>query len=355
VPFTFADGWIQLAAVNFANTQTQVFAIRRASLLDGIPAWWSEKLTYWKRPAVAPATDRPREAGSLGTLKIDTWRFLADRDGVVSAKDGWQGAGFDDRAWENLSTGPWTSLKPELKDYAGIGLYRTAFTLPAGWKGSSISLNLYGDRSPNIFGKAEFFLNGQRIAGPAFDADLMRAGSPARIVIDGQLVPGPNLLAVRISDGAEVGRERFAGFGGSVYLAAEAPLTPAIDLASPWSLVQADGSTTEVPFPVTMATGACLAKEVAIPASWAGRGIWLRLETTTPWIEGLMVNGKLLLPARFRRMGSNVEWNISPWVEAGRTARIELWGRALPLFSAVDQAKAAVAMDLLSARIGCLP
>ena len=80
--------------------------------------------------------------GKLGTLKIDTWKFLADRDGKVSAQSDWTSSRFDDGSWGAMETGPWSSLKQELKDYAGIGLYRTSFTIPAAWQGSSVSLNL---------------------------------------------------------------------------------------------------------------------------------------------------------------------------------------------------------------------
>ena len=75
-----------------------------------------------------------------------------------------------------------------------------------------------------------------------------------------------------------------------------------------------------------------------------------------------MVNGKLLLSAQFRRLGRYVEWNVTPWVDAGKTARVELWGSTLPLYrrnagGSYDPKRLPpdVKMDMLSARIGCVP
>jgi len=358
VPFGYSDGWIQLKDVQFGNTETRVFAVKRANLVDGLSFWWAEKTTYWKKSAVPVVKDEPRDAGKLGTFKIDSWKFLADRDGKVSMQDAWTSSQFDDRSWSAIETGPWNSLKDELRDYTGIGLYRKSFTIPAAWKGSSISLNLYGDRSPALFGDAEFFVNGRKIDDPLFQQDLKASSYAARIVLDGDLSGKGIVLAVKIKGGAQLAGEAFNGFGGSVYLAAEKPLRPALDLGGQWTLARQDGSSTAVSFPASKAAGKFIAKDFQIPTAWAGRDVYFRLETETPWLTGIMVNGKLLLPAQFRKMGRYVEWNIAEWVEPGKPARVELWGNTLPLYqrNGSDPKKPPpdIKMDLLFARVGCI-
>lgn len=354
VRFKYADGWIHLKGIKFDSVGTKVFAIKRAGLAGGIPYWWSEKTTYWKNSGVPEARDEVRDAGKLGTLKFDTWKFLPDRNGAVSAQNGWIAPRFDDASWDAIETGPWNSLKSELKDYAGIGLYRAAFTIPAEWKGSSVSLNLYGDRMPKVFGDAEFYLNGRKIEGEPFQRDLGQASYPARVVIDDLLAGPRNVLAVKIKGGAKWAGEDFSGFAGSVYLAAEKPMSQTIDLGGPWTIVRQDGSSSSIAFPGAAASGKYLAKDAAIPANWAGRQIYLKINAATPWLEGIMVNGRLLLPAQFRKMGTYAEWNVTQWVDPGKLLRVELWGKGLPLYEALDPKKPQTdsKMDLLSAKIG---
>lgn len=255
-----------------------------------------------------------------------------------------------------METGLWNSLKDDLKDYAGIGLYRTSFTIPAEWKGKSVSLNLYGDRSPATFGDTEFFINGKKLDGASFGPDTKASGYGARIVIDGHLAGAVNVLAVKFKGGATLAKEPFNGFGGSVYLAAEKPLSPAVNLDESWVLNKQDGSLSAISLPISHAAGKFIAKEFEIPGSWAGRQIYLRIETETPWLTAAMVNGKLLLSAQFRKLGRFIEWNVTPWVQPGKNTRVELWGNALPLYNPYDPKKPPVEtmMNLSSAKMGCV-
>lgn len=355
VPFLYSDGWVHLKGIDFASSETKVFSIKRADLANGLPFWWAEKTKYWKKAVVPVVADEPRESGKLGSLKIDSWKFLADRDGKVSAAGDWSAPQFNDNSWGAIETGPWNSLREELKDYAGTGLYRKAFSLPAEWKGSSISLNLYGDRAPKIFGSAEFFLNGKRVEGAQFQRDLGSPGYPARFVVDNLLAGKDNVLAVKIEGGGKVAGESFSGFGGSVYLVAQRPLAPVLDLGGEWTLVRQDGSSSPVSFPVAGVAGKYIAKNFDIPMAWAGREIVLRVETETPWLEGIMINGRLLVAPAYRRLGRYVEWKVTPSVQPGKRARVELWSKALPLFAPYDPRSVPPdkAMDLLSAKIGC--
>ena len=358
VPFEYADGWVVLKDVHFDNTQTKVFSIKRADLAAGIPFWWNEKLTYWKACNVPADKAETCSSAVRGTLKFDEWKFDADRYGKVSAQSDWNAQGFNDRAWDKIGLGPWNELKEDLKDYAGTGLYRASFTIPDAWKGSAITLNLASPQVPAVLGEAEFFINGKKVENVLFSKESKQPhmGYSTRVVIDPLLEKGTNVLAVAIKGGAKWGGEVLSGFGGVVYLAAEKPMNPMLDLGASWSLAKQEESSATSPFSPVNAKGKYLSKDFEVPATWAGRSIYLRVETETPWLAGIFVNDKLLVAPSFRRLGRYVEWNISAWIHPGKSNHIELWSSAIPLYNSSEKssAHAETKLDLISAKIGCL-
>lgn len=358
VPFDYADGWVTLKGIEFPSFETRIFAVKRADIADGIPFWWAEKTTYWKASPVTFAPAPPSIPAEPETQQLSTFKFLADRDAAASATPGWTSPEFDDRSWREMPVGPWNLAAPDLKDFAGIGLYRTAFTLPANWSGRSISLNLFSAIAPPVFGDAQFWLNGQPLPATAFRGSLKAVDgkAPVGASIDGLLVPGRNILAIKITGGASWGGEIFSGFGGVIYLAAQRHLTPAIDLEPAFAAVQEDGTIARGDANGASVTGRNLAADVDIPAGWTGRNIWLRIETGTGWIKGIFVNGKLLIAPLTASLGTSFEWNVTNYVSPDQKTHIELWGSPLPLFDRYDPATApqVCAMDLKEAQIGCL-
>ena len=355
VPFDYVDGWVVLKDQAFENTQTRVFAADRAGFTAAMPFWWGEKVKYWLRndfPAATP--DTPPDPSKLGTITIDPWKFLADRDGSVGAKDGWASAGFDDSAWDTLATGPWNSLREDLKDYTGVGLYRATFDLPPSWRGSDVTLNLYG-RIPPVFGAATFYLNGRKIEDETFLKESVQlAECPFRTDITRFLVPGKNTLAVKIKGGASWGGGTFSGFGGTVYLRESKPLQPRAELKTGWTLVGADNKSSAVHLPLGKVTGKYLACNFDIPPAWRGKKIYLRVATPSSWLFAIMVNGRTAQSPRFSWFGKYAELNITPFLGPEKTCRIELWGRAYAGSDYPKDVKPATEMDLTSAEVGCL-
>lgn len=356
IPFDYSDGWIKLSRQAFDNMETRVFAIKRADLVGGLPFWWGEKITYWKSPALPKPAEIATDTAQQGALQIDTWKFLADRDTAVSSQPAWNAVSFDDSAWKSVTTGPWNFQSSDLKRYSGTGLYRTSFTVPREWNGSTIYLNLYSTNAPYVMGDAEFFVNGKRIQDTRFDQEITQnaRGYAPRIAINPFLTAGRNALSVQIKGSKPWGGENLSGFGGAVYLSAESPLHATVDLTKDWTCVAQNDSPTTVSTPIGSVQGKYLAKEFAVPASWSGHDVRLRLETDSAWLKGVLVNGKLLVAPGFRGLGRFVEWNVASLIKPGERARIELWGDALPLYGASDKTAAESKLDLISARIGCL-
>ena len=357
VPFDYVEGWVVLPKVTFENTQTRVFATDRATLVGGLPVWWGEKTTYWPKtelPALAPAP--VQNAASLGTLKIDPWKFLADRDGTAQADPQWTSASFNETAWGTLGTGPWNTLRDDLKDFTGVGLYRANFELPENWNGSAVDLCLFAGNPPCVLGQATFYVNGKKIEDARFLKEITNSGlgfAPSTC-INPFLVPGKNQLAIAIKGGGTWADGTFSGFGGTVYLRKHQPLSPKTTLGDGWKLVQPDGKSTPVTLPVTKATGQHLACDFAVPATWTQGDLYLRLDTTRAWVRAIMVNGKSLMSPRFSEFGHSIELNLSSYVAPGQTCHLELWGKPYAEFSDPAKVPATREMDLGEAEIGLM-
>lgn len=284
MPFDYAEGWVVLKNVSFENTQTRAFAVDRSTLVGGLPFWWAEKTKYWTRTEEnPPAPIAVPDAVELGTIKLDAWKFLADRDDQIHADTRWTAAAFNDSTWDAIVTGPWNTLHADLRDYAGVGLYRTTVVIPRQWAGSSIRLNLYGNLQPCIFGNATFYVNGKKLEDADFLKDLVHPlNSPAQTSLDRLLVLGQNVLAVEIKGGANWAQSSFSGFGGTVYLSEIKPLEPSVALGADWELAQSDGTSTPAALPLAKAHAQYLARDFALPASWDRGSVYLRLDTATP-------------------------------------------------------------------------
>ncbi|MEI8195183.1 MAG: hypothetical protein WCI73_04675, partial [Phycisphaerae bacterium] len=319
-----------------------------------IPFWWAEKTKYWSKTAVPVTPDIAADPVKLGTLKLDPWKFRADRDDKIHADERWTAAGFNDSAWDTLGTGPWNSLRADLQDYSGVGLYRATFEIPRQWTGSAISLNLYGNLQPCVFGTPTFYLNGKKLEDAAFLNDLGHPiHSPAKTSLDRLLVPGKNVLAVEIKGGAEWAKSTFSGFGGTVYLSETKPLAPTVALGAGWQLVQSDGKSAATALPLAKAKGQYLVRDFDLPTAWSHRSVYLRIDTATIWLHAIRINDKFITAPSFRGFGKNEALNITPYIVPGKACRIELWGRSFPGMGDPKSIPAATELNLLQAEIGC--
>lgn len=94
------------------------------------------------------------EAAEVGVFRADSpeersvsldgeWRFNLDREtkkGSGEAKNGWEGADFDDSGWGRIRVG--ASWESQGHNYDGIAWYRARVMIPSEWKGQALVLML---------------------------------------------------------------------------------------------------------------------------------------------------------------------------------------------------------------------
>ena len=329
---TRPDGWIDIPSVKFAKYDTRIFAVnRRGTVADAIPAWWAEKLKYWKKSSdelakiPAPPNDSADEPEAI---QFDNWSFQTDLDGTICKSGAWTQPGFDAKTWKTIPSGSWKLLDPDLKAYDGIGLYRKDFTIPAAWKGHVITLNLLDYAACE---KGEFSINGVKVY--EFKVGSFQRAQGIHPLLNFDItkllhLEGANTLSVKVEGGKDL-----AGVCGAVWVAPERVLSPSIDLNGTWSCVMKDFVTAkEVSIPGKM-FGRYLKREVEIPADWAGKQIFLHLETPANLFGAIVVNGiPKCFTASLKPFGTRQEMNLTPFLKPGQRNIVELWpGATIPV------------------------
>ncbi|WP_165224206.1 hypothetical protein [Aquisphaera insulae] len=344
------DGWIRIRGMSFEPQGTRAFSVRRGVFAAAIPFWWAEKVKYWARRD-GPRIATPEAHGTSQpvrlprTLVFESWRFLADRDGRTSATTDWLRPDFDDAKWIELSPIPWNIDRDDLRDYRGIGLYRDSFNVPESWAGRRVVLCLSSFDTPIVHDEGEFLLNGRPVT-------TYRAHGWSQMYqydVTDQIVPGENVLAVRVRPGKE-----FAGLSGGIWIQAEERLDPVTDLSRGWQIHEAPGRPPRrFDLPGT-AKGEHLAREVEIPASWAGRSVLIHVETGTQWLGSIVVNGRPINYNGFQHpFGLRAEVNVTAAIRPGATNRIELWPfRTIPA-KGPDARFEPAEIEVRVIRIGC--
>ena len=338
------DGWVHIAQAEIAPQSIAVFGSPRGSLLDGLPIWWGEKTKYWKHSdAVAPvAPAAPRE-----NLPMTQWRFAADPDGKLSGSEAWIATGFADGGWKSAPSGLWDIIFDDraLRQYRGVALYRNTFTVPTGWKGHRIALNLYSYDTPIVYDDAEFYLNGKLVTTYQAHGGYQHYNYD----VTGLLRPGTNVLAVKVTGG-----KQFAGIAGPVWLQMEQKLAPALDLAGPWTAVKQDYLTEETIQLPGVATARYLARNVAVPAAWANKTVYLHVETERQWMASVVVNGHAINVFGLAQFPLRADVNITPYLKPGQDNRIEFWPNAtIPGFF-YKNTREEEKVDVVLVRMGCI-
>ena len=312
---------MSIKGVHFDPYQVKVFAVRRGTLAGGLPVWWDEKLTHWKRtPAQMEAQEMtlPKPGGTVGeaVIPLEKWRFQTDPDHGI-AKGAWTAVSFDDSTWNVREAGPWNFFDSALKDYHGTGLYRIKFTVPPEWKDQRILLCLYDFDLPIVYDMGNFFINGTKVA--SYKAHGW--SQTYNYDVTAQVHPGENELALEAIGGPKLG-----GLGGSVWIESRAPFTSSIDLTGTWQAVKSDWLTkVDAPVPGT-SRAKYLTREVEIPADWKGRTVFVDWETKSQWVGCVVINGKPLCYNAFAHpFGLITRLNVTQYLKPGETNRIEIW------------------------------
>jgi hypothetical protein len=199
-----------------------------------VEVWWKEKTKFWTRrypvtPALAPP---PEDPANPPVISFDQWQFLADRDGTVSKTDDWTAPALADStasaaAWRAADNEPWNLQFDDLKDYSGVGLFRSRpFALPAAWKNQRITLNATGLLG-YCWTSFSLYLNGQQV-----DNFL----HPLRTVdLTAMLKPTGNVLCIKLTGRPTGGDFPLSGLvGGAFWLEPQIAPGQTISLLGPW-------------------------------------------------------------------------------------------------------------------------
>ncbi|MEW6357852.1 MAG: DUF4838 domain-containing protein [Planctomycetota bacterium] len=122
-----------------------------------------------------------------------TWRFSLDKDDV-GQKQGWSKTDFDDSAWKPIEIGKtWESQGYE---YDGFAWYRVAFEIKPDWAKQPLAIHFGA-----VDGEAWVYWNGTLLGEhKGWDEPFTLPIKPELIRTD-----GPNVIAVRVFDGANAG------------------------------------------------------------------------------------------------------------------------------------------------------
>ena len=353
VPFTYANGQVTIANVGIPERENRVFGVQRTSLAGGIPTWWEEKLSYWQSTALAgsavsmASSDpmKPADPSGLQTVSADQWKVRALTEEAAPLDAGWQIPGYDDHAWLDMKSGPWSFQTEQLKNFKGMALYRFRFQAPAAWSGHRVVLGLYSQDGPIVYDHGVFALNGQPVA--SYDAGPHDTETYNYDVTD-QLKPGENVLSITVKGGVE-----FGGPAGAIWLAAEPKLEEAKEMIAGWQVVARDRKTTQPASLPGKAHGSYIFREINLPASFRGKNVFLHLEMPYQWLGLVLVNGHPLynFPGG-QNYGTRVDINLSPFYKVDQPNRIELWPFSTePRGPGVSQSEEAD-MNLSVVRIG---
>ena len=348
VDFTYADGWVQLKNVTLPPFGTVIYGVQRASLSAGLDEWWMEKTKFWTRRApLTPAVEPRPDPANPPTISFENWRFLADQDGSVSKTTDWAAPAFADAAWRSADNEPWNLLFDDLKDYGGVGLYRSRpFSLPAGWKNRPLILHVDGGLGYVSTG-CTAYVNGQKL--PA----LRR-----RQDVTALLQPTGNVFCLQLTGKKPGGDWPLSGLVGCAFwLQPEITLAPTMSLLGDWTSFAGDWTTTQpVTLPGTdlkltdggnMKPGLNpvltnhLVRDVDIPAAWRGQQVYLHAITpqmNTVWpltrvqfsgLTGgvLFINGHAIPLDSHPNQPLDQLLNVTQYVKFGQSNRLELWPR----------------------------
>lgn len=338
VDFVAKDGGIAIKNVNFGGYEVKAFAVKRKTMVEGLPIWWGEKTFYWRRGAEeraaaaasfpAPPLDNPH------VIAFDVWKFQPDRDGALAAATTWRRPEFDDRSWKTMKIGPWNILDPTLRDYRGAGLYRRKFVLPPDWSNKQVLLSLYSFDTPIAYDFGRFFINGLPVA----DYSARGWSQTLNYDVTSKLHPGENVLAVEVHGGPQ-----FSGLGGAIWLEAEPPLQSAVDLASGWRVVAKEGAPPVNISGPPRARGLYLVRDFDAPPNWRGQTVYLEISSSAQWLRSVLINGKPINYNGFMHpFGLWTRINLAPYLRPG--------SNRLKLVSSGENG----AIQMTTARIGAL-
>ncbi len=313
VEFTWNRGEVCMAGLALPQRAVRVLAVENPRPLAAVAHWFAEKCRYEGRaPEIKLANEPP--APPATAIVFNDFRFRP-ADAGARQELGWLDESTDRRPWKPQGYGFWDE---QGQPAHGVGLYRQTFRVPEAWRGRRVLLACMSYDYPVFLEKAEFYVNG-RAAGQYnghawanFDV----------LDITPHLVPGENRLAVRVD--AEQVR---GGYLGQMVAYPLENLQDMRDLRQGWRLYDDNQHYRSVSLPLR-AAGRHLETDVALPANWRGKDVYLEFEVADRWVGILVVNGRVISYNQSLHPYPNImQVNLYPWAKPGQTNRVELWPR----------------------------
>ena len=332
VPFTWANGSVQVPDIDLDLNAVKVFAIARNDASGAVQHWFSEKQRYETRPILGKPTETIKPVPPATAVVMDSWRFRQS-DATAKTDPMWLSEPTTGAAWKDIRYGFWDDLGYAAK---GIGLYRRTFRVPAQWQGHRVLLSCASFDDPVFLERATFYVNGQRAGEyqghPWANFDVLD--------VTPYLKAGENSLGVLVE-----ATECRGGYIGQLALFPLENLQEAKDLQADWKLYSDNQKWAPATLPL-QATGRHLETDVTLPATWKRDEVFLEWEGSDRWVYLVVVNGRSIGYNAFLHPYANImQVNLYPYVKPGEVNRIELWGRDP---GGIAQQK----MSLKSVRIG---
>jgi len=331
--FSFENGMVCVSNVSLESNQIRIFGVERGSFVDAMEHWFAEKRRYESRPTPT-AEPEALPTPPARDVVFDTFQFR--QAGPTATNDlAWLTELANGPAWKKVGCGFWDEMGYDAK---GIGLYRQTFRTPESWRGHRVLLAFASYDYPVFLEQATVYLNGQR-AG-----DYHAHGWANFDVLDitPWLKRGDNSLAVLVQ-----ASEVRGGYVGQLVAFAMEKLEDARELKSGWKLFSDNRNFVPAELPLEK-TGRHLETDVAMPAAWENKDVFLEFEVSDRWVGIVMINGRpIAYNQSLHPYGNIMQVNLHPWAKPGEVNRIELWPR-----TPEDTAKSK--MIVKSVRIGAV-
>lgn len=312
---TGADGQPAVSSLRLEPLETRIFVTPTGRIASAPSAWFALQRNWWRgteavTPAKAPVASghaATAETGEQATVDLtDGWRYrVLDEQGTDDPAP-LAAPGFDDATWPMRRLDCWAV--PEELPSRRV-LFRTTFQIPKAWRQGNIELWLKSWFSWTASGKTRYWLDGREVSqGDGRDGLIVSAGLEAG---------STHTLAVEIR-----GEGQVCGVRGNTWLSFTRRPGRMLDLAGDWAPSN-DYLRPGTPVRLPGAFNAnLLSRTFELPADLSGKQVYLRLKTSHG-ITGCLVNGRYVR-RHHHALGDTVFLNITPWLAAGTSNRLEL-------------------------------
>lgn len=312
-----ADGLPTVRGLRLAPLETRIFVTPKGRLADAPAQWFELQCNWWRGAADVPRAeakktsgmDASAETGQQASLDLtEGWRYKVLGEGIAEDAAPLAAVGVDDAGWPVRRLDCW-AVPEELASRHAV--FRRTVRVPKAWRDGEVELWLKSWFAWTVAGKARYWVDGREVtAGDGRDGLVLPVAWEAE---------STHLLAVEVC-----GEGQVCGVRGNTWLAYTKRPARVLDLAGEWSVAQDWlGKSATAVLPGAYG-GKLLGRDVCVPQDWRGRQVYLHVEANHN-VTGCLVNGRYVR-RHHHALGETTFLNITPWVTAGATNRIEVVG-----------------------------